>query len=190
MVKKNTPEDGAPKPKTKLLMMVSLASMAGAYLAALYLTLATFHISPLGLHFDIHSGGLIATGLLMVFSLFAILGLLKAGAVRDGVQSARIEALKGEIEAMLKENNAKFSASVSEIEQKIDQFLGENYARLEKENQKMRSELDEVQKSGLEDVSAEIATLRLENSNLQEMITQWAINSVDDKVKHQALEVA
>ena len=190
MVKKNTPADGAPKPKTKLLLMISLACIAGAYLAALYLTMATFHLSLFGLHFDLHSGGVIAVGLLMVFSLFAVLGLLKAGAARDAAQSARVESVKSEIEAMLKENNAKFSASVSEIEQKIDQFLGENYARLEKENQRMRSELDEVQKSGLEDVSAEIATLRLENSNLQEMITQWAINSVDGKVKQPALEVA
>lgn len=190
MVKKNTPADSAPKPKTKLLMMISLGLMAGAYLAALYLTLATFHISPFGLHFDLYSGGLVATGLLMVFSLLAVLGLLKAGAARDAAQTARIESVKGEVEAMLKENTAKFSASVSEIEQKIDQFLGENYARLEKENEKMRAELDDVQKSGLEDVSAEIATLRLENSNLQEMITQWAINSVDGKVKQPSLEVA
>ena len=190
MANKNTPANAAPKSKAKLLTMVSLGFLVGALLAALFLTMAAFHLSLFGLHFSLHSGGLIAAGLLIVFSFLAVLGFMKAGAERDADHSASIASVKGEIETMLKENNAKLSASVSEIEQKIDRFLGENYARLEKENDKMRAELDELQKSGLEDVSAEIATLRLENSNLQEMITQWAINSVDDKVKHQALEVA
>ena len=190
MVKKNTPADGAPKSNTKLFTMVSLVFLVGAHLAALFLTVAAFHLSLFGLHFDLHGGGLVAAGLMIVFSLLAVFGFLKAGTVRDAAHSARIDSVKGEIETMLKENNAKLSASVVEIEQKIDRFLGDNYARLEKENDKMRAELDELQKSGLEDVSAEIATLRLENSNLQEMITQWAINSVDDRVKHQALEVA
>lgn len=190
MAKNNTPEKGAPKSKAKLFTMVSLAFVAGAHLAALVVTMAAFHLSLFGMYISLYSGGLLAAGLMIAFSFLAVLGFLKAAGARNAEQTARIETVKTEIEAMLKENNTKFSSSVCEIEKKIDQFLGENYARLEKENEKMRAELDDLQKTGMEDVNSENATLRLENSNLQEMITQWAINSVDGKVKQPSLEVA
>lgn len=176
-------------------------AVAAAALSAIVLVLAAFDLHFVDLRYAMQGGDAIAAIALVVCALLGVrlaataIGRRIAGieAAVAGIREEVAETLNGEKAAAtdgLAASRAEVSALLKTVDHKVEAFLGAEFARLKEENASLAAALDARRKADDENLALEVESLRRINAELQERITHWAVDTVENRVERKSLHVA
>lgn len=193
-----------PKQGPGMMGVIRLVTFVLSLAAALFLCVSLLDMGFVDLRPTLHGfAGMAAGALILLIILSTFAGSRVAAAERKALQG-EIEALRasideqvtaafevkvgnlGSVEAemtqKLKTIETDLTQQLTAVDEKIEKFLGAQFERLNSENEDFRKAIDQSRRDELSKTSEELEALRAKNQELQDKISKWAVESVDDKI--------
>jgi FtsZ-binding cell division protein ZapB len=151
--------------------MMSILQIAGFGAATIAVAVMVAGMHDLGFIDLTHSLEIAVVPMLVLLILAASVHAF-ANAKIHAAKFTAAEQSVGELRDLLEQR-------IASVETRIDGHLGAEYEALKTENEALKAQLDEIRKAEDEKIGSEIEQLRQKNTELQEKISTWAVNSVE-----------